>query len=62
MGETLYYKLLEAILVSEKAKGKPLDNLLSQELFHKASSSRLHENIALQTDLQILFRHCFLAV
>ena len=36
MGEILYYKLLETILVSEKAKGKPHDNLLSQDLFHQA--------------------------
>jgi hypothetical protein len=36
MGEILYYKLLETILASEKAKGKPHDNLLSQDLFHQA--------------------------
>ena len=32
MGEILYYKLLETILQSEKAKGKPHDNLVSHIL------------------------------
>ena len=36
MGVTLYYKLLEKILFSEKAKNKPLTNLLDQDLFHQA--------------------------
>jgi len=36
MGVTLYYKLLEKILFTEKAKNKPLTNLLDQELFHQA--------------------------
>lgn len=36
MGATLYYKLLETILFTEKAKNKPLGNLLDQDLFHQA--------------------------
>ena len=34
MGEILYWKNLETILVSEKAKNKPLSNLLEQDEFH----------------------------
>ena len=47
MGEILYYKLLETILVSEKAKGKPHDNLLSQDLFHQVTivTKNLHQYI-----------------
>jgi hypothetical protein len=37
MGEILYYKLLESILISEKEKGKPHDNLIVQDLFHQES-------------------------
>ncbi len=36
MGVILYYKLLEAILYSEKEKKKPLGNLLEQDIFHQA--------------------------
>ena len=36
MGVTLYFKLLETILFTEKAKNKPLTNLLDQDLFHQA--------------------------
>merc|ERR1719422_1642207 len=36
MGVTLYYKLLEQILFTEKAKNKPLTNLLEQDIFHQA--------------------------
>ena len=36
MGVILYYKLLEAILYSEKEKKKPLANLLEQDIFHQA--------------------------
>ena len=36
MGTTLYYKNLETILFTEKAKSKPLANLLDQDLFHRA--------------------------
>ena len=36
MGVSLYYKLLEAILTKEKSQGKPLANLLSQDIFHQA--------------------------
>ena len=34
MGEILYWKNLETILVGEKAKNKPLSNLLEQDEFH----------------------------
>jgi len=36
MGVTLYYKLLEGIIVREKSQGKPLGNLLAQDIFHSA--------------------------
>ena len=36
MGVTLYYKLLEQILFTEKAKNKPLTNLLEHNEFHQA--------------------------
>jgi retinoblastoma-like protein 1 len=36
LGVTLYFKLLETILFTEKAKNKPLTNLLDQDLFHQA--------------------------
>jgi len=36
MGVALYYKLLEGIVGREKAQGKPLGNLLAQEIFHSA--------------------------
>ncbi len=36
MGVIMYYKNLETILFSEKAKNKPLKNLLEQDLFHLA--------------------------
>ncbi len=36
MGVALYYKLLEAILVRERAQHKPLGNLLGQDIFHRA--------------------------
>ncbi len=36
MGGVLYYKLLEAILFKEKDQNKPLGNLLSQDIFHRA--------------------------
>ena len=36
MAEILFYKFLETILVSEIAKDKPYDNLLTQDLFHQA--------------------------
>jgi retinoblastoma-like protein 1 len=36
MGVILYYKLLEAILYSEKEKKKPLSNLLELDSFHQA--------------------------
>ena len=36
MGVTLYYKLLEQILFTEKAKSKPLTNLLEHNEFHQA--------------------------
>ena len=36
MAVVLYYKLLEAILTKEKSQGKPLANLLSQDIFHQA--------------------------
>ena len=35
MGEILYYKNLETILLKEKAKNKPLSNLLEQDMFHR---------------------------
>lgn len=34
MGVTLYYKLLEAILLKERSQNKPLTNLLEQDTFH----------------------------
>ena len=36
MGVTLYYKLLEQILFTEKARNKPLTNLLEHHEFHQA--------------------------